>query len=300
MVCLVLRVLIAGLLAHDSGKTWLGLSLVRKLIDRGLKVGVYKPVAGHSAWHQYQTVVESFRMGILVGEDILRYSRVVEGMDIAVSNPVDILLAPIDPTSYLGGDIYSYLADLDNQFKQMVLARISRCCGELSVQHFVFEENLSLTSPPLRQILKSLAEKLNATPKSVEDFIALLKSPTLTKQLEVCMSLTERGRDILIIESFNNAITPFGRALDLADILLVVAPGALAVYSSSMNRIRDALSRSVRDLGERGFETANIVSKVKPDAVVYTTPRASPEYVDESVEKILKFVLPKVGGAEGC
>ncbi|RLE70333.1 MAG: ATPase, partial [Thermoprotei archaeon] len=93
-----MRLLVVGYAEYDSGKTSLTLQLIRKLRAGGRRVIAAKPVAGHSAWYQYETVVHSAELGLLVGEDAYRIA-VELGMlsRVAVLNPVDLLISPLDP-----------------------------------------------------------------------------------------------------------------------------------------------------------------------------------------------------------
>lgn len=97
----MVKILISGLLVYDSGKTWLAISLAKRLKGYGHRVGIYKPIAGHNAWTQYKTVVISKKLGILVGEDVFNYISIL-GMGkeiIPFMNPIDILLAPPEVAS---------------------------------------------------------------------------------------------------------------------------------------------------------------------------------------------------------
>lgn len=283
------RVLVSGLLVYDSGKTWLGLSLVRRLLLQGVGVGVFKPVAGHDAWHQYSTVVESFRRGVLVGEDVARYAAVVGDSSLELMNPIDVLLAPPNPLSYLGVDIYAYLSDLEDQFKQIVLARLS-LCRENSTHHFIFRSNLERVAPPLRRELERLSLKLSATEERLEDFIGKLRSSEVEDELMRCLSSVERGRDVVVIESFNNAIAPFRSILNTIDILVVVAPSAAAVYQN-IGEVLKAVEDAVNRYGERGFESTFILSRVEPSTTLYLKPRAGLDEHDESIDLLARIVL---------
>lgn len=286
---MVVRVMVSGLLPYDSGKTWLGASLVRLLLSYGARVGVYKPVAGHNAWSQYPTVVESLRRGVLVGEDVIKYISIVGDIDVELVNPIDMLLAPPDPLNYLSTSIYRYLDDLENQFKQIVLARVSFCSNR-STQHFIFRDNIEGIAPPLREELKMLATKLSAIEGSFEDFIQRLRSSYIEDELMKCLKRIEMEREVMVIESFNNAIAPFRKILDGIDILIVVAPGAIAIYRNIRDVVK-AVDELVGRYGERGFEAAHLLSRVKPSATQYIRPRTGIDVRDESIERLAKYIL---------
>lgn len=285
----MVRVMVSGLLPYDSGKTWLGASLVRLLLSYGVRVGVYKPVAGHNAWSQYPTVVESLRRGVLVGEDVIRYISIVGDIDVELVNPIDMLLAPPDPLNYLTTSIYSYLDDLENQFKQIVLARISFCSNR-STQHLIFRNNIEGVALPLREELEILVARLSAIEDSLEDFIQRLRSSYIEDELMKCLERIEVGREVTVIESFNNAIAPSRKILDGIDTLIVVAPGAVAIYRNIRDVVR-TVDELVGRYGERGFEAAHILSRVKPSATRYIRPRTGIDVRDESIEQLAKYIL---------
>ncbi|MCS7111446.1 MAG: hypothetical protein RMI45_05595 [Ignisphaera sp.] len=284
------RILISGLLVYDSGKTWLGVSLARRLVSQGVSVGVFKPVAGHDAWRQYPTIVESFNRGILIGEDVVKYASVIGDTALEWMNPIDILLAPPDPLSYLGTNIYTYLNDLENQFRQIVLARVS-FCSKNSTQHFIFRDNLKRVAPSIRRELELLTEKLGASEESLESFIRRLRDGGIEDELMECLRRVEEGRDIVIIESFNNAVTPFRRVLDTINALIVVAPGAVAVYYNNIGDVLKAVDEAAIRYGERGLESVHLLSRVSPSATLHLKPRMSTDEYDDSIEQLVNLLL---------
>ncbi len=285
----MVRVLISGLLTYDSGKTWLGITLAKRLLSHGVSVGVYKPIAGHNAWSQYSTVVESFKRGVLVGEDVLKYTSILKDVDIELMNPIDILLAPPDPLIYPGINIYSYLYDIENQFGQIVLARISLCLKRVT-QHLMFKNNVRRVAPPLRDELEQLSAKLNAIEDSLDSFIQRLRSSDIENELMGCLERIELGRDVILIESFNNAIAPFRRILDDIDVLLVVAPSIVAIYRDDRAIIK-AVNEAVNRYGEKGFEAVHLLSRVRPSTTFYIRPRKNIDEYDEAIEQLAKAII---------
>jgi predicted P-loop ATPase/GTPase len=290
----MVRMLISGLLPHESGKTWVGLTLTRKLVEAGIKVGVFKPVAGHNAWYQYRTVVESLSRGVLVGEDIVRYLGIVKDLDVEISNPIDILLAPPSIEKYLKKDVESYLDDLENQFKQMVLARVSTCIPRYT-NHYVFKENLDNISPYLKEVLEKLVLKLKAIDISIENFIKILRTPKIEDMLSKCLEVVEQGKDVVIIESFNNAIAPYTRILRETDMILIVSPSTILIYKDKVGEVLSTLTNLISKVGEKGFETINIVTKLKPDEILHVKPRLDVDEDDESLNTLALKIFKMLG-----
>jgi len=284
----VVNVLVSGLLIYDSGKTWLGVSLVKRLLSQGINVGVYKPVAGHNAWSQYLTVVESFRKGVLVGEDVIRYASILGDVNLSLINPIDMLLAPPDLLYYIDSDVYRYLDDLENQFKQIVLARITLCSKELT-EHFIFRNNLANVSPLLKNEIERLSTRLNAIDSNIDYFLQKLRSRDIEDELLICLEKIGMKSDVVVIESFNNAIAPFRKILDNVDMIFIVAPTIVAVYRD----IKDVLKivdESIDRYGEKGFETTYLLSKLKPNATYYIKPRLNIDEYDESIDRLAKMI----------
>lgn len=144
---------ISGLLPRDSGKTTFTIALANALKYAGYSVTVFKPVAGHSAWFQHESFMESIAIGVLVGEDVLTYMK--EGLieDVDLQNPIDILTAPHDIMKYRS--ITLYLESLESGIRQAVLARIS-IHGR---RYFLIKDNFEVIQPTLKkEILSALNE----------------------------------------------------------------------------------------------------------------------------------------------
>ncbi len=285
-------VLVTGLLTHDSGKTWFLVELAKFLKSRGLRVAVYKPVAGHSAWHQFDTVVRSMEMGVLIGSDVASYIDEL-GMErdlVDLVNPVDLLLAPPDPYPFIARNMLrEYVEFLESQVGQIVLARFSRCLHR-SRKHLVVEQNLERTSPTLRNVLRSLVRKLDAEPVDIDEVLKLLRSSEIARELEICLDIHASRSDVVLVESFNDAVTPSYNLLRRADRLVLVMPSAIAVYSD-VDRIAKILELEARVRGDEAARTSRILKNIVPDAIVYVEPRASRGSMGKEVEAVANLML---------
>ncbi len=281
--------LISGLLVHDSGKTWLATSLARIAKERGLRVSMYKPVAGHNAWYQYATVVKSKKLRVLIGSDASIYHEIAPNEPIEKLNPIDLLLAPPALSSYIPSRIDNYLADLENQFKQVVMARISNCFTGKH-RHLYIPENLERVPPALRAILKELISEFGAKPIDVGNLIAEIQSEDTEKLLEACLEDLKMNSDLVIVESFNDAIAPSISILKHVDVLLVVTPGHVLVYDS-VSSILDALRVEISTRGAEGYRTPYILRHLKAKALLDLEPVASIEEVPETPRRVLEFLL---------
>ncbi len=257
--------LVNGLFVHDSGKTWFSITLARYLTSEGFKVGMYKPVAGHSAWTQFHTVDRSKELKLLVGSDVLTYfdSGLVRSEELTITNPVDLLMAPLDVLKYLNSEAFHrYVIDAFDQFKQLVMARITDC-SQGSSTHFVINNNLNRLTKTLRDYLKELSNTLGAKDISLEDLIAVLRSQWIEENLNVCLKRVCEDRDIVIVESFNDAFTPYPSLLGNIDRVILIAQGR-AVLFDDLSSIKTLLHQKIITMGDEGLKSINVLGKLTP------------------------------------
>jgi len=285
-------VLVSGLLVHDSGKTWFTYSLLRVANRLGLKVFVYKPVAGHNAWFHYRTVVKSLELRALVGNDVLTYHSILPHEPIEKMNPVDLLLAPPSILPYLPKQVEEYLSDLESQFRQVVVARISNCfTGEH--RHVYVPENLKRLPPLLRSAIERLIIELNAKSIDIHSLVAHIQSRDVEKLLESCLEDLKLNSDLVIVESFNDAIIPFSSLLKHLRLLIVVSPGHVLVYDS-IDKIVDIMRVEISLHGVDGYRAFHIIKHLQPREVIDLEPIESIEVEQRSARKILDMILSEV------
>ncbi len=276
-------ILINGLLPYDSGKTYLTIALARVLMDKGCNVLVYKPVAGHSAWYQFNTVINSLKYGILVGEDVVKYRELL-GLKVKFEliNPIDFLLAPLNPR--LLTNINEYLTLLGDQFSQLVLMRLSNCRNDIT-QYYVVEDNIVKIVPELKPWIKKLVEKFNPKPVSIEFLLNIVKSTHTSEILDYTLRELKERADIVIVESFNNAAIPYFNILDDVDLVLTVTPGYLFKLDNSI--FKRVVSKYSLMYGDVGLVMSEIFDKIK---VVYEIPLPPVSSVRELIPFIERYV----------
>ena len=257
-----LTILVSGLIPEDSGKTWLTLGTALVIRERGLRVSVFKPVAGHNLWYSPRTLRKSFELALLVGNDILAYYEAGLARDIKVSNPIDVATAPPDPTLY--ASFKDYASDLEDVSKTAVLSRIYKCRGE-AVEHYVHYENVAKTTSRIQRAVKRLAKTLGAKPLAFSEVYRYMTSSQVEEDLNKCLSVLEKDSDVVFVESFNDAVTPYGGLLDSIDLLLIVAPGKVLVYKN-VAALKEALRAVFKELGSLAFKSMYVVNSLKPDS----------------------------------
>ena len=279
--------LITGLLQYESGKTWYTIALARVLSKKGYRVTPYKPVAGHSAWYQFETVENSIRYKLLVGEDVVKYKQHL-GVEYSLNilNPVDILSAPPSPRKYR--IIAEYLAALEVLSEQMVMVRISSPLEERN-DYYIVEGSEEKIVEGLRPWIEKLKEEFNPKPISIEDLVDELYSPRINNLLlEVTRFLSETN-DILLVESFNDAATPFYGLLDLVERVFMVSPGYL--YELDVRGFKRIAKKNYLLYGDTGTRMNKISNKVDR---VFEAPlpiAESPLGLAEKLEKIIEGLI---------
>jgi predicted P-loop ATPase/GTPase len=258
---LVLVVGISGLIPHDAGKTWFTIGLVEALRRFGLNIAVYKPVAAHNLWFSPRTLVKSIELKLLVGNDILAYYERGVVRDIAKSNPVALGLAPRDLTSSLD----EYLESFEDTLKMLVILRFTECSSGV-VKHFVFRENLENTPPLVKSSIENLAKTLSSSESSIEELVNYLRSEDLTRNLNICLNELSNNVDLVLVESFNDAVVPYTNLLDKLNMLIVVTPGRVLFYDES-DKLKNAITNTSTSLGEEGYRARYLVKQVKPTRI---------------------------------
>ncbi len=255
-----MRVLVNGLLPYESGKTWFVISLANALKLKGYKIAIYKPVAGHSAWYQFNTVEYSIKYGLLIGEDVYKYRKFVGiNLDFNLINPIDLLLAPPDPVKY--NSVSDYIVALNDQFKQVIMFRISLYDYDLEPIHYMIKDNINNVIDGLKPYIEKLINTLKPYETDINTMIRMIFSKKCADTIVRCLKELMNDHDIVLIESFNDAATPSISILDYITHVITVAPGRLYILD------RDDFKRKTIEqyykMGDVGIRMSNIIDRVK-------------------------------------
>lgn len=283
-------VLVAGLIPYDSGKTWFTTAVGLATNSKGLKVGVFKPVAGHNLWYSPRTFKASIRLGLLVGNDILEYYKRGLAENPALSNPIAIATLPPDPTSY--DDLGTYFSEFETVGSTAALTRVYDC-RRGRIDHYIHIENTARMSPTCREIAYKLQRALKAVPKAFSDIASYLMSPGVEDDLDECLAKVSAGKDIVYIEGFNDAVVAYPRLLEKSSLLVIVAPGRVLVYDDvySITRI---VKESFEKHGVEGLRARYVAEALKPKYSFETGLAFSPKprrVHFDFVEKIIAELL---------
>ena len=265
-------VLVAGLVPYDSGKTWFTLGAALAARERGLEVGVFKPVAAHNLWYSPKAVRKSLELKLLIGNDVLLYRERGLVEDIGISNPVAIATAPPDPSKY--ARVEDYMADFEDVGKIAVLSRVYNSSERVHAHH-IYTENLVKMGACTRRLAERVGRALAAQPSSFASLVSYLSSSEAVLNLDRCLQKLEEGSEVVFVESFNDAIAPYGALLEKVDLVVIVAPGKAYVYRDA-GKVRGAAQRAYASLRWSGFRSRYVFDSTKPDFSIETGLAATP------------------------
>lgn len=263
-----LMILVVGLLPYDSGKTTLAKSLVLKARELGIDVGVSKPITAVNGWYQYESILRSIELGVLVGNDIYSLHSAANSSDsIEVEGAVVSLLMPPDPER-VGWQSSAYTAF--SLFEQVVCMRVTGIgAGGAETRHFYVPSNIYKLPDTLKKEINRLLcslqpEAVKATQEQIEDILF-----NSYKLADDCLECVTEKHSLVVVESYSNAAAPAQSSLN-ANAVIAVAPGKAAIYDGKL--YRKALM-AVSDIKEPWVTTTEEVIKLlKPALTIELKP----------------------------
>lgn len=260
-------VLVSGLLPFNSGKTFFTMALASYLRDLGYSVTVAKPVSAHSIWDQYEYFLESLKLGVLVGEDVIKYMRADLIDDVDTQNPVDILTAPHDVMKHPSLD--SYYTALTSVIEQAVLVRIS--VGEVR-NHYVIGENLNKLEEHVAGEVRNLVVKLGVSTEADRGWLySKLTSNEVDSLITESLRRLALKHAVVLCESFSNALFPVFGVSKMATHIVVVTPTRALIYGVKKT------STYLGTINRLKAESSIIVMLFKPDLILRIKPSLTPE-----------------------
>ncbi len=276
-------ILISGLLPHESGKTYFTASLAKALKSLGYEVAVFKPVAAHSLWYQLRVFRDSVKLGVLVGEDVLKYINLGLITNPDLQNPVDILTAVPDVTKFASID--SYLSVIDSAVSQAVLARVSFTVR----RYFLAEDVLNSLTPKLREeVKKSLSTFTPVVRVSSSWLTNYLSGKEVDAAIKYAAESVLKKADVVLIESFSSALIPSASLTPYVNVLVIVTPSRAMVYPGGKLSTYISAIKSVNELDSRFFARL-----LKPNTTVEIPPSEywpPPPLKYEALTPILKLL----------
>lgn len=271
-------ILVVGLLQFDSGKTMFAKSLLNDAVERGIDVGVSKPVSAFSGWYQSESLERSIQLKKLIGADLYGLHSDCRSRDpIDMEGPLTSLHLPPDPDR-IGWQASAYLSV--GFFEQIILLRKTTVDA---THNYYVQSNMSRATKFLQGKVKELLSVLETEPVVV--------SPAEVEKLllgpfdfidEVLKNLAEK-HEFFVIESYNNAAAPTV-ASSLASKVVAVAPGKAAVYSGDIYRKALLAMSSLDEPWKK--TTEDIVQLIKPELTIELEPFKPIEGI---IERITNF-----------
>lgn len=232
-----MKVLVIGVLRYESGKTSVALELLNAFKDVGIDVFPYKPIGGHSGWYQYSTIINSIRLGKLVGEDAYHYAEAINCIEcIEQISPLDFLLVPHDIKFYQGR-IRRYIDLVDDIFNQIVLVRLTSIIDETFQSiHYLIKDNYKYILESMENILRDLIKSIKRVISiDVDTLTSLILNPELYRVLDNILAYHESRHELVLIESFNDVALPIPAAIN-SSYIVIVSPGRILLFDGDSFR----------------------------------------------------------------
>lgn len=272
-------ILVVGVLPYDSGKTTMATSLIEEAVERGIDVGVSKPVSAFNGWYQYEYLAKSIESRLLIGEDAHRLHKSAKSTDpIEIESPQTVLLLPPDPEK-VGWRSSTYTA-ITYQ-RQVAVVRVTSLEG---TKHYYVPENIKLLTKPLRKEAEKLTSAVNPEPLNARSVDKLLLESR--KMADECLNYIKRNHELTFVESYNNFAAPTAGSLD-SDVVVAVAPSKAAIFKGEDYRKAVTVFSSMKEPWKT--VTEDILPLLRPEKVV--------EFGPGGAEGVLDLILKVIEGA---
>ncbi len=269
--------LVVGILPHDSGKTTLATSLIEEAVERGIDVGVSKPVSGFNGWYQYEYLAKSIEHHVLIGEDAHKLHKSAKSSEpIEIESPLTVLLIPPDPEK-VGWRSSTYTAITYQH--QVAIVRVSSIAN---TKHYYIPENIRRLTRPLRKEVEKLISVVNPESLNIRDVDKLLVKSR--KKADECLNYIKRNHELTVIESYNNFAAPTAGSLD-SDIVIAVAPSKAAIFKGEDYKKAVTVLSSLKEPWK--IVTEDILPLLHPEKIM--------EFGPGKVERIFDIVLKVLG-----
>ncbi len=298
---IMVKILITGLLPYDSGKTTIALMLGEELKNRGFRIGYFKPIGGHSGWYQYDTVIHSLELGVLVGHDAYIMAERLGLLDIVDAiSPLDILTMPLDPFSP-GFRSTTYVSRMSNPIGSAVIARITnvwrmndRHLLERASTYVFCRDTYERINTYLKKTVDGLLDAFREKPNTIvveanTDYLEkILGSRKIYESIDSIMSLISRMFDLVLVESYNDSAAPTPGSLD-SKIVLVVAPSKVAVYDGE--RYKKSVLLTAYTSSPTLLTTIKILDILGTPMAIYDLPLGPGNEARKVVSELAEFIL---------
>ncbi len=286
----MIKVLVTGYLASESGKTILAASIISALRREGFDSIGFKPVGATELWFKPWILEESRKRRLVVTADSLVLEKASKfSVQIQVLNPVAGILAPIDP-SKLGWvdsffDFY-YLVPP----RRLGLLRLTSCLGsDITTVHAINQGVQDKLADPIAQVIEETASHLNPppTPITIRD-LEYIMDEEAAAIADTCLNHLE-DREVIIIESNADIAAPTRKSLE-SKLVIVASHSIAAVVDGE----RYSKAVSLRSIGGKpwSINSRDALNLAKAKITINLTPKNEPlegyepEEINELIEEI--------------
>jgi len=294
-----MKILIIGLLRHNSGKTTLALALSRYLKELGYKVGVFKPLSFHNWYYQYSTSIENIKKKLLFSEDVMKLAEAVQTkLPYELLNPIHGVIFPPNPLLLRYKLVARYYLYLENQLMAMPIVRFTLYSN---VKFNIYVINRGTL---YRDHLYYDLDYIDSILKSADIVIDVYTTDQIYKAMQIygpisirsCYSCIKKLSKVVIIESLSNTAAPSVHVLD-TDLVLAVGPGVVMVYDGKSYSKAVLVYSSLRSVVE--VSTQDIINLISPIKVFSIPPLLEDELLNPYIlrakfKDILLFIERKI------
>ena len=288
-----------GLFPNSSGKTVVSIALARGLSNEGVKVGVFKPRSGHNMWYQYGAFLKCKVEEGLFCEDIIKLKEASEcPLPYEVLNPVDALMSPLNVETFLGRNLTNRMYFLEPEmYPHLIVERYTFIKDKKTENVLLLNEksiNASLVLLDHDYLVKLREKASKIIPVHNLDEWAILFKKLAPSSICSCYKMVRQMYENLIIEGFNDAVSPELRILDDVNVVVGVAPSAAIFYDpKELKRVIDTMMKLGKD--PRALRAKETVKFMRACKTLKIPPLPQEYLIDyDKLSKKLKIIIKYV------
>ncbi|MFX1535307.1 MAG: hypothetical protein ACFFDI_13870, partial [Promethearchaeota archaeon] len=229
-------IFIFGLLQSGSGKTTVSTALTRAFVNEGQKVGVFKPRSGHNIWYHQTALIKGKADSRLFGEDIIKLQEASRcPLPYEVLNPIVALMSPLNYQTFLERKTLNQMyLQLSNIFMGLYLERYTYIENKsiktaLLVNEQAINGNFILQDSEYLAKLKTRANEV--IPLHNPHDWSIFYNKYSSRSIFSCYQTVKEYSENLVIEGFNDAVSPEPRILPFIDVYRIIIDKDQVLFS---------------------------------------------------------------------
>jgi len=142
------------------------------------------------------------------------------------------------------------------------MARVSNPAKDRTI-HYIVRENVEKTISATRKVIDLLEKTLAPIETSLGEMSRFLTSREIDDLLQSTLTILQGEYDVVLLESFNDAIVPSMGLINSVDLMITIAPGKAFLYDKeSSKRIIKYVQEEIKDPGS--LIVSNVFVKFRP------------------------------------